>query len=268
MTTRSTMKRAGVATVLSFAAVMVSVTPASAATNIRGQEPFNTDKLLMTLCNGTTRSQEKLINVDTGEVRNLNNWNDIRGRWERVKGWCSYPKSSSWTWTGGETRVSDTIVNCSSGSTIQQGITSSGSTTSTTTHSVSGSVGVSWTAIKDVLTFQAGAEYSHSWSYAKTQGWSKTSNLTVPPRRVGWMVQRPEMRTVRSNPVFHVEAYTWNTLPFANWTTVDSWRGRGYRDIKSHGAYYDAKANVTDSNGVPKGQVVARDRAVNSGDRC
>ncbi|MER6158923.1 hypothetical protein ABT147_25760 [Streptomyces sp. NPDC001868] len=256
------------ATVLSFATVMTAVSPASAATNIRGAEPFNTDKLLMSLCNGRTGTQEGLINVDTGELRSLNNWNDIRGRWERYRGWCSYPKASSWTWTGGEQRVSDTIVNCSSGSSLSQGITSSGSTTSTTSNSVTGSVGIQWTPLKDVLSVQAGGEYTRTWSYATTKGWSKTSTLTVPARRVGWMVQRPEMRTVRSNPVFHVEAYTWNTLPFANWTTVNSWRGRGYRDIKSHGAYYDAKANVTNNDGSPVGQIVARDRAVNSGDRC
>ncbi|WP_156727602.1 hypothetical protein [Streptomyces apocyni] len=254
---------------LSFAAVMVSGTSASAATNIRGAEPFNTDRLLMTLCNGNTGTQDKLINIDTGEVRNHNNWNDIRGKWERVRGHCSYPKASSWTWTGPERTVSDEeLVNCGTRSTLRQDITSSGSTTSTTSHSVSGSVGVNWTAIKDVLSFQAGAEYSHSWSYAKTRGWAKTSSLSVPPRAVGWMAQRPKMRTVRSNPVFHVESYTWNTLPFAKWTTVNSWRGRGYRDIKSHGAYYDAKANVTDSSGAPTGQIVARDRAVNSSDDC
>ncbi|MFD5649835.1 hypothetical protein [Streptomyces sp. NPDC127039] len=262
------MKSAGVASVLGLATVAATVIPAGAATNVRGQEPFDTDRLLMTLCNGDTGMQEKLVNVDTGEVRSLTDWNDIRGRWERVKGHCSYPKASSWTWTGPEERVSDIIVNCSTRSDLRHDVTSSGSTTSTTTRSVSGSVGVDWTAIKDVLSFQAGAGYSHSWSYAKTTGWARTSSLTVPPRRVGWMVQRPEMRTVRSNPVFHVDAYTWNTLPFAKWQTVGSWRGRGYRDIKSHGAYYDAKANVTDGNGRPVQQIVARDRAVNSGDRC
>lgn len=268
MISRSLIKRAAIASALSLATVLTTVSPASAATDIRGAEPFNTDRLLMSLCNGSTGTQEGLVNVETGEIRRLTNWNDIRAPWERYRGRCSYPKSSSWTWTGGETRVSDTIVNCSSGSSLSQNITSSGSTTSTTTNSVSASVGIDWTAIKDVLSFQAGAEYSRSWSYAETKGWSKSSTLTVPPRRVGWMVMRPEMRTVRSNPVFHVEAYTWNTTPFASWTTVDSWRGRGYRDINSRGAYYDANGNVTDNNGVPVGQVVARDRAVTSGDRC
>jgi hypothetical protein len=253
---------------LSLASVLAFVSPASAATNIRGAEPFNTDRLLMSLCNGRTGTQEGLINVQTGEIKPIRNWNDIRAPWERYRGRCSYPKSSSWTWTGAEQRVSDTIVNCSSGSSLRQDITSSGSTTSTTSHSVSGSVGIEWGIIKDVLSVQAGAEYTRTWSYATTKGWSKTSSLTVPPRKVGWMVQRPEMRTVRSNPVFHVEAYTWNTLPFADWTTVNSWRGRGYRDITSHGAYYDAKANVTNGDGSPIGQIVARDRNVNSGDRC
>lgn len=247
---------------------MATVSPASAATNIRGAEPFDADRLLMSLCNGRTDTQEGLINVQTGELRRLSDWNDIRAPWERYMGRCTYPKSSSWTWTGGEARVSDTIVNCSSGSTLSQNITSTGSTTSTTSNSVTGSVGIQWTPLKEVLSIQAGGEYTRSWSYATTKGWSKTSSLTVPPRRVGWMVQRPEMRTVRSNPVFHVEAYTWNTLPFANWATVNSWRGRGYRDINSQGAFYDAYANVTNGDGSPVGQIVARDRAVTSGDRC
>ncbi|WP_430379864.1 hypothetical protein [Streptomyces sp. B1-3] len=267
MTTRSTIKRAGIATVLSFAAVMVPVTPASAADNIRGQEPFNTDTVLLNLCNGPTGEQLKLINVKTGEVRVGTSLQDIRGDWEQVRGWCSYPEYASWTWTGDETRVSDTIVNCSRGSTLRQDITSSGSTTSTTTNSVTVSLGVNWSVLKDVLSVQAGAEYSHSWSYAKEQGWSKTSSLTVSPRRVGWMVQRPEMRKVRSRPIFHVTSYTWNEGGFRN-RSVDTWRGRGPRDIYSQGAYYDATANVTDSAGQPIGQIVARDRAVKSGDRC
>lgn len=267
MTTPSTITRVGIATVLSFAAVMVSVTPASAATDIRGQEPFNTDKVLMNLCNGDTGEQWHLLNIKTGEVRVQTSVHEIRGDWEAVRGWCSYPKSSSWTWTGGETRVSDTIVNCSSGSTLRQDITSSGSTTSTTTNSVTVSLGIDWKVLKDVLSIQAGAEYSRSWSYAKTQGWSKTSSLTVPPRRVGWMVQRPELRTVRSNPVFHVTSYLWNVGGLEN-KGSDTWRARGPRDITSRGAYYDATANVTDSAGKPIGQIVARDRAVNSSDRC
>ncbi|MDX2529809.1 hypothetical protein [Streptomyces europaeiscabiei] len=70
------------------------------------------------------------------------------------------------------------------------------------------------------------------------------------------------MRTVRSNQVFHVKDYQWGK------TKVNSWRGRGYNEIVSYGAYYDAVGNVLDSNGQPSGQIVARDQGVNSRADC
>lgn len=186
---------------------------------------------------------------------------------EMFQGWCLYPKSSRWTWPGSETRVSNTLVNCSSASTLNQTLQVSGSTTSTTTSSVKISVGIKWTALEKVLELSAGAEYSYSWSYAKSAGWATTTGITVPPKRVGRLAMRPVMRTVRSNPVFYVERYTWGN-PDGSQTSVNSWRGRGYAQITSRGAYYDAAGDVLNSDGTPKGQYVARDRAVTSADRC
>ncbi|MER6564486.1 hypothetical protein ABT300_43635 [Streptomyces sp. NPDC001027] len=66
---RTMIKRAAAAVALSLASVLTSVSPADAATNLRGIEPFNTDKLLMTICNGRTDWPTYWwINVQTGEV--------------------------------------------------------------------------------------------------------------------------------------------------------------------------------------------------------
>ncbi|MEU2776626.1 hypothetical protein ABZ646_27850 [Streptomyces sp. NPDC007162] len=89
-----------------------------------------------------------------------------------------------------------------------------------------------------------------------------TTGISVPPRRKAWLALRPVMRTVRSNPVFHVDEYGWGR------TITHSWRGRAYNEIVSYGAYYDAVGNVLDSNGQPTGQIVARDRGVNSRADC
>ncbi|WP_093775636.1 hypothetical protein [Streptomyces sp. yr375] len=257
---------------VSLASVLGLVSPASAATDLKGKDPFNTDKLLMSICTGSTARSYWFINVNTGMVakdvaRGFQSNPSMPHPTERFQGWCSYPQASSWTWTGSETKTSDTLINCSTGSQLAQAVQSTGTTTSTTVNSVGGSFGVDWSILPEVLSTQATFTYEHQWSYAKAKGWSKTTTLTVPARRVGWVTLRPLMRTVRVNPIFHVEKYTYGTTNGGTWT-VNSWRGRGYKDIKSYGAFYDAKANVTDSNGNPLGQSIVRDRAVNSSDRC
>ncbi|WP_329223468.1 hypothetical protein OG352_38995 [Streptomyces sp. NBC_01485] len=261
---------------VSLASVLGLVSPAHADTNIRGTEGWNTDKMLMSLCNGRTDYSWYTINVDTGQVQ----WDYAKGGlrggasenklWhpkERFEGWCTYPQASSWTWTGNETKVSDTLVNCSSGSQLSQAMQVNGTTTTTTSNSVGGQFGVEWNVIEKVLGLQAAVNYSHTWSYANAKGWSTTTTLTVPQRRVGWLTMRPEMRTVRSNPVFHIKKYTYENAQGIK-INIKTYRGRGYADIKSQGAFYDAKANILDSNGKPKGQYVARDRAVNGSDHC
>lgn len=273
MISRTTIKRAAVAGALSLATTLTCVSPAGAATNLKGIEPFNTDKLLMTICNGRTDWPTYWwINIQTGEVMEDGS-HGIRGGaipypWERFEGYCTYGQSSSWTWTGAEKQVSNTLVNCSSGSQLSQNLQLNGSTTSTTTNSVTGSVGIEWNVIEKVLSVDAGASYTRSWSYAKSSGWSTTTGITVPPKRVGWMAVRPVMRTVRSNPVFHVTRYSWGAPGTHEQVDSYSWRGRGYNEITSYGAYYDAVGNVLNPDGTPNGQYVARDRAVKSTDRC
>lgn len=256
---------------LAMGSVVAFVSPAAAATvvDLRGVESFNTDTLLMSLCTGSTAEEYWWINVSTGKayVDTTNGYPAANLPYpiERFQGSCYYPAASSWTWTGAETQTSSTLVNCGYNTTLSQAIQQNGTTTSTTTNSVTGSVGIDWTAIKDVLSLEAGFQYQHTWSYAKASGWSITTTIAVSPRTVGWLALRPEMRTVRSNPIFHVDKYSWGA---SGGGQVDStsWRGRGYNEIDSYGAYYDAVGNVLNSNGQPVGEYVARDRAVTSSD--
>ncbi|WP_086749000.1 hypothetical protein [Streptomyces scabiei] len=270
--TATTIKRTALVGTLSLASVLAFVQPASAATNIRGQEPWNTDKLLMSICTGSKKTTYWKINIKTGEVQKdptgalLASGKGVRTNlpapWEVFEGNCSYPKSSSWTWNGPFRRVSNTVTNCSKQTTLRHELTSSGSTTSTTSHSVSGSFGIEWSILKDVLAVEAGGSYTHTWSYAKTKGWSETTGIAVEYGRTAWWGKSDIMRTVRSNPVFHVKKYAWgdsNNGYKPHYATT--WRGRSYRDIKSQGAYYDAKANVLNSQGMPAGEIKADGKA-------
>ncbi|MGI5460874.1 hypothetical protein ACQEWB_48475 [Streptomyces sp. CA-249302] len=254
-----------------MASILTFVAPANAATDLRGKESFNTDKLLMSICNGSTDKQFFFINVDNGEVtRDMTNGAtavSLPHPVERFQGWCRYPQASSWTWTGTEQQVGNSLKNCGSDTSLRQDIQMNGSTTSTTTRSVEGSLGITWTAIEKVLAFDAGGSYSQSWSYSKTSGWATTISLSAAPKTVAWMALAPTMRTVRSNPVFVVDRYSWGRNGGGQ-INVSTWRDHGYKEIKSYGAYYDAVGNVTDGNGKPTGTYVARDRPVNSGDRC
>ncbi|WP_406451533.1 hypothetical protein OH768_08180 [Streptomyces sp. NBC_01622] len=267
--TSAPIKRIATVGALALASTLSFVSPASAATDIRGTESWSTDKLLMSLCTGSTSKTYWWINVNTGQVsKDTTNGlpaKSLQSGLERFEGSCYYPQSSTWTWTGSETGVTEPLVNCAYGSGLSQTVQANGSTTSTTTNSVSGSIGIDWTILEKVLSVQAGASYEHSWSYAKQSGWSVSTTLTVNPRRTGWLVLRPEMRTVRSNPVFHVDKYSWGKSGGGQENTT-TWRGRSYNEISSRGAYYDAKANVLNSQGKPSGKYVAYDRAVNSSD--
>jgi hypothetical protein len=182
--------------------------------------------------------------------------------WNLFKGHCSYPESASWTWSGPEKQISDTLVNCSHRSTLTQDVQQGGFTISTTTNSVTVEGGIEWAAIEDVLNLQAGSSYTRSWSYSKAKNWSRSTGISVAPRRKAWFSQRPVMRTVRSNPVYHVQEYRMGP------NGVNGWRNRGYWDIVSYGAYYDAIGNVLNSDGSPSGQIVARDQGVNSRADC
>ncbi|WP_133917975.1 hypothetical protein [Streptomyces sp. NBC_00582] len=266
MISRTAIKRTAVVGALSLASGLMLVTPASAATDISGREPFDTNHILGSICTGSTDLSFWKINVNTGEIRQSDGatfrFGGLTAPWETFDGYCSYPQSTSWTWPGSESQVSNTLVNCAHKSTLTQNLQTSGSTTSTTENSVSAQFGINWTALEKVLEVQAGGSYTHTWSYAKTSGWSTTTGLAVGPRRVGWLSLRPVMRTVRSNPVFHIYVYKWDGGKSSNW------RGRNYNEITSYGAYYDAIGEVIKSDGSPEGQYVAHDRPVRKSDRC
>lgn len=257
-----------------LASVVAVAAPASAETNIRGAEPWNTDKLLMTLCTGNTGLHSWWIDVNTGSIARNNVSPDNQNRtkapasWEQFTGWCSYPQSSSWTWAGPQTQISNLVMNCGYRVTQSESITKSITKTSTTTNSVGGSAGVEWNILKDVLSVQATASYEHSWSWSKASTWTQSDSLSVPPRTKAQLNFAPLMRTVRSNPVFHVTRYMWQIGGdySGKWWEPNTWRGRGYKDITSYGAYYDAKANVINRDGSPVGTTIALDRRVSTAD--
>ncbi|WP_329318670.1 hypothetical protein [Streptomyces sp. NBC_01262] len=262
---------------IGLAAGLVSVValaaPASAETNIRGTESWNTDKLLMTLCTGNTGVHNWFIDVRNGSiVRNNIDADQARLKTpayvEQFTGWCSYPKSSSWTWAGPQTQISNQVMNCGYRVTQSESITKSITKTSTTTNSVGGSAGVEWNILKDVLSVQATASYEHTWSWSKASTWTQSDSLSVPPRTKAQLNFAPLMRTVRSNPIFHVTTYMWEIGGdySGNWWVPNTWRGRGYKDITSYGAYYDAKANVINSDGSPVGTTIAIDHAASKAD--
>ncbi|RPE46804.1 hypothetical protein EDD90_10172 [Streptomyces sp. Ag109_O5-1] len=128
MTSRSAIKRVGIADALGLASVLTCVSPASAATDIMKAEPFNANKLMLSICNSRTTTSYWRLNVQTGELVKLTpaRWSllfnvgstTLKQPWEAFQGHCSYPQSSSWTWNGPEKQISDTLVNCSYRSTL------------------------------------------------------------------------------------------------------------------------------------------------------
>ncbi|MDX3243918.1 hypothetical protein [Streptomyces sp. ME18-1-4] len=97
-----------------------------------------------------------------------------------------------------------------------------------------------------------------SWSKTHTLGRQVT--VSVPRGYQGWIDGRPHMRTVRINPVFHVQYYRWSDGQSEVGTVVHSWRGRGYDRIWSFGYYVDAYADVVNSDGTHAMDYVARDK--------
>ncbi|WP_019063386.1 hypothetical protein [Streptomyces prunicolor] len=268
---KATMVAIGLAASLTSAVALAA--PASAETNIRGTESWDTDKLLMTLCTGNTGLHNWFIDTRNGSVVRNNIDADqaslkTPAYVEQFTGYCSYPQSSSWTWAGPQTQISNQVMNCGYRVTQSESITKSITKTSTTTNSVGGSAGVEWNILKDVLSVQATASYEHTWSWSKASTWTQSDSLSVPPRTKAQLNFAPLMRTVRSNPIFHVTHYMWEIGGdySGKWWVPNTWRGRGYKDIKSYGAYYDAKANVINPDGSPVGTTIALDHPASKAD--
>lgn len=83
----------------------------------------------------------------------------------------------------------------------------------------------------------------------------------MPPRRQGWINARPLKRTVRVNPVFKVDFYSWSDGRSEFGWTAHDWRARGYDGIWSYGFYVDGAADVVNTDGTPAMDFVTRDKS-------
>ncbi|KOU74838.1 hypothetical protein ADK57_06870 [Streptomyces sp. MMG1533] len=288
----NTMKRyvTACAAVVTAIAGMVATAPAASANpssgvNIRGKEPFNTDVLMSKLCGDMTGADKSFVfNIHTGQVvdsdkaygkapyyhlaagpaRSVHSdlpygehWALTNG-WEVVVGNCEFPASSSWTWLGKERRISnDSVTNCGHG-TASLGVNESYATTRGA--SVSVGLNAKFGYKSGDLAAEVGASVSYSWSWSKTHTLGRQVTISVPRGYQGWIDARPHMRTVRINPVFHVQYYNWSDGQSEVGTVVHSWRGRGYDRIWSFGYYVDAYADIVNSDGTPAMDYVARDK--------
>jgi hypothetical protein len=87
MTSRSAIKQVGIAAALGLASVLTCVSPASAATDIMKAEPFNANKLMLSICNGRTTTSHWRLNVQTGELVKLTpaRWPPVQRRLHHVE---------------------------------------------------------------------------------------------------------------------------------------------------------------------------------------
>lgn len=181
----------------------------------------------------------------------------LNPNWREIKGHCYYPESSSWTYEGAEAAWSEPASNCDSGGPLTYNVTQSYTTTTTTTKTVGGSVSGS-RAVGKIFDLSLGAEFEYSWSYGKSEGWSRTVGMSVPAGRTEWMSARPIKRVVRVNPHFWLDSYTW----YAGGNhTSQNWGGYGYRALVDHDYYYDGTANVTNSSNKPTFRFILHGRA-------
>ncbi|MGW1748336.1 hypothetical protein ACWCRD_22545 [Streptomyces sp. NPDC002092] len=280
------------AAVVTAVAGVVATAPTASANppsgiNIRGKEPFNTDTLLSKMCGDMSGADKSFVfNINTGEIvpsstaygkspyyhlaagdsRYLNStaprgshWALTNG-WEAVTGNCEFPKSSTWTWYDKERQISnDSVTNCGSG-----GAGLSVNESYATTRGASVSIGVNTKLslkLLDQLSSEIGFSASYSWSWSKTHTLGRTVTVNPPHGRKGYINARPLKRTVRVNPVFHVQNYNWSDGQSEVGTVVHSWRGRGYDRIWSYGYWVDTYADVVNSDGTPAMDFVIRDKA-------
>ncbi|WP_405728571.1 hypothetical protein OG607_26810 [Streptomyces sp. NBC_01537] len=275
-----------------LAAGVVATAPAASANpssgvNIRGKEPFNTDTFMSKMCGDMSGADKSFVfNINTGQIVNTktaygkapyyhlaagesryptstaphgSHWALTNG-WEMVSGNCEFPQSSTWTWYDKERRISnDSVTNCGGG-----GGGLSVNESYATTRGASVSIGVNTKLsykLTDQLSAEIGFSASYSWSWSKTHTLGRTVTVNPPRGRQGYIDARPLKRTVRINPVFHVQFYTWSDGQSEDGTTVHSWRGRGYDRIWSYGYYVDTYADVLNTDGTPAMDFVLRDKA-------
>ncbi|WP_329445784.1 hypothetical protein [Streptomyces canus] len=257
--------------------------------NIRGKEPFNTDTLMSKLCGDMSGADKSFVfNINTGQIvdsdkaygkapyyhiaagasRSVHSdlpygehWALTNG-WEVVVGNCEFPQSSTWTWYDKERRISnDSVTNCGHG-----GGGLSVNESYATTRGASVSIGVNTKLsykLTDQLSAEIGFSASYSWSWSKTHTLGRTVTVNPLYGRQGYIDARPLKRTVRINPVFHVQYYNWSDGQSEVGTVVHSWRGRGYSRIWSYGYYVDTYADVLNGDGTPAMDYVVRDKPGN-----
>ncbi|MEU1474057.1 hypothetical protein ACFYZ8_22095 [Streptomyces sp. NPDC001668] len=181
--------------------------------------------------------------------------------WKELKGHCYYPQSSSWTYEGAETAWSEPASNCDRGGPLNYNVSQSYTTTTTTTKTVGGEV-TGTRKLGKLFEVGGGAEFSYSWSYGKSVGWSRTVGMSVPSGRTEWFGARPIKRVVRVNPHFWLDSYTWNTIKDGNgYHSSQNWGGYGYRALVDHDYYYDGTANVLNSSNQPQFRFILHGRA-------
>ncbi|MET7479389.1 hypothetical protein ABZT17_34210 [Streptomyces sp. NPDC005648] len=257
---------------------LASATTASAAneTDLNGKW----DNLLPNICqDGSNRSGQSVWYYNTvthelhdksyqGKAPVFDRIGDARAakvylnpNWKELKGHCYYPQSSSWTYEGAETAWSEPASNCDNGGPLNYNVSQSYTTTTTTTKTVGGSVSAE-RSIGKLFDAGLGAEFSYSWSYGKSVGWSRTVGMSVPSGRTEWFGARPIKRVVRINPHFWLDSYTWNTIKDGNgYHTSQVWGGYGYRALVDHDYYYDGTANVLNSSNQPQFRFILHGRA-------
>ncbi|MFG2811428.1 hypothetical protein [Streptomyces massasporeus] len=228
------------------------------ATNIRGVDPGDTDRMIERLCGQETSltGVYGALNVETGEFKTQDEYlRDVfglwkpAGPWELFRGWCGYAEASTWSIKGDTVRTSRWIGNKGSAD-DKETFVSSYSTKTFAKKSVGGSISLS--LAKSIFSGTVGGSAGYEWGWEKESRFETRSEKTVPPCRQVAVTWTPYQRVVRVNPVFHVEDYQWDKGNGER--TVHSWRDRGYQTVYSHGYYIDGISDKLLPSGQPDGR--------------
>ncbi|MFI6809278.1 hypothetical protein ACIBO6_30470 [Streptomyces luteogriseus] len=261
----STVRKIGVvatSTALAVTGLLTGAGTAAAgpagATNIRGVDPGDTDRMIERLCGQETSltGVYGALNVDTGEFKTRDEYlRDVfglwkpAGPWELFRGWCGYAEASTWSIKGDTVRTSRWIGNMGSAA-DKETFVSSYSTKTFAKKSVGGSISLS--LAKSIFSGTVGGSAGYEWGWEKESRFETRSEKTVPPCRQVAVTWTPYQRVVRVNPIFHVEDYQWDKGNGER--TVHSWRDRGYQTVYSHGYYIDGISDKLLPSGQPDGR--------------
>ncbi|MFI7018785.1 hypothetical protein [Streptomyces sp. NPDC050164] len=262
---KSTLRKCGVvvaSSALAISGLLAGAGTATAgpagATNIRGVDPGDTDRMIERLCNqeASLTGVYGALNVETGEFKTQDEYlRDVfglwkpAGPWELFRGWCGYAEASTWSIKGDTVRTSRWIGNKGSAD-DKETFVSSYSTKTFAKKSVGGTISLS--LAKSIFSGSVGGSAGYEWGWEKESKFETRSEKTIPPCRQVAVTWTPYQRVVRVNPVFHVEDYQWNKGNGDR--TAHSWRDRGYRTIYSHGYYIDGISDKLLPNGQPDGR--------------